>query len=230
MIFLPMRVHIIFLVTILVFLLLSPHLFASQYGQYGAPAPTQRVLIDKMVGKPADPARDFDDTEYVDNLSPSDPRFKPGQTIIFRIKVKNISDDTIDEIRVKDFLAPYLESFEGPATIDNGKIEFWVDDLDEDEEQIFHIKAKIKSQDDLPSDKTLLCVINKAEAFIDDERSDEDSSQFCIEKQILGAAVTPTPTSFLKEIPKTGASGNSFVLLGMIFSLTTGFFLMKVKA
>ena len=57
----------------------------GQYGQYGQPCPSYAIVVDKMVGKPG-ASNDATTYEYVDNLSATDPRFRPDQVVFFKIK------------------------------------------------------------------------------------------------------------------------------------------------
>lgn len=163
----------------------------AQYGQYGQPSPSYSILVDKMVGKPSlnKGATSYD---YVDNLSPSDPRFRPGQEIFFKVKVKNTSNTRLTNVTVKDYLPSYLEPIEGPGSWDaSTRIITWnAGDFEVDEEKVYYIKMQIYPQDKLPADKGLFCLVNKVGAY--NQASDEDTSQFCIEKEVLGVTKVPS--------------------------------------
>lgn len=165
----------------------------AQYGQYGQPSPSYSILIDKMVGKPYQTKGGVRDVEYVDNLSPSDPRFSPNQEVYFKIKVKNTSTSDITNVTVKDYVPLYLTPIEGPGTWDaNTRIISWnAGDFRVDEEKIYYIKMAVNSQNQLPADKGLFCVVNKAEA-LSDEANDDDTAQLCIEKQVIGVVKVPS--------------------------------------
>jgi len=158
----------------------------GQYGQYGAPAPSQSILIEKTVSKPGS-------SDFVDNLSPSDPRFAPGQQITFRLKVKNTSNINLTNVTVKDFVPDFLQPVSGPGSFDSGSrsISFSAGDFAVNEEKTFFLTMKVVAQDQLPADKGIICEINKAQAFTD-QVSDEDTAQFCIEKQVVGVTQVPT--------------------------------------
>ncbi len=164
----------------------------GQYGDYGYP-PTQTVLIDKMVGKPYITKGGVTEVEYVDNLSASDPRFGPGQEIYFKIKVKNTANTRLTNVTVKDYVPAYLEPLEGPGSYDASTriITFEAGDFEADEEKIYYIKMQVLPQDKLPADKGLFCEINKAVAY-NDQVSDEDTAQYCIEKQVTGVTTVPS--------------------------------------
>lgn len=147
--------------------------------------PSQSILIDKTV---------YNGNSYVDNMSASDTRFAPQGQITFRLRVKNTSNTTLTNVTVKDYVPTYLEPIEGPGTYDASTriITFNAGDFNTDEEKTYYIKMQVVAQDGLPSDKSLICEINKAQAY-NGNVSYEDSSQFCIEKQVIG--VTKVPSS-----------------------------------
>src|SRR5687768_2539269 len=87
-------------VAVALFLSFSPVL--AQYGQYEV-APTPSLLVDKTVGK-VTTDKGSTTLEFVDNLSPSDPRFRAGSVVEFRLKVTNSSDATLENVQVVDQL------------------------------------------------------------------------------------------------------------------------------
>lgn len=156
----------------------------NSYAQYGQPAPSYSILVDKMVNK---------GNEYVDNLSPTDPRFRPGQTVSFKVKIKNTANVKLTNVVLKDFVPLYIEPIEGPGSYDlvTRTITYNPGDFEPSEEKVYYIKGQIFSQDKLPSDKGLFCLVNKVTASTD-QVSDDDASQFCIEKQVISAAAVPS--------------------------------------
>jgi len=211
-----MRKLLAALVAIVVFFLTVKTSFAD-YGQYGE-TPSYGIIIDKMVGKPDTSQTDYNNVQYVDNLSPSDPRFKPVQYIYFKIKVKNTSSDKITNVTVKDYVPAYLSPVEGPGSWDStNRIVSWnAGDFNVDEEKIYYLKMQIYSQKDLPSDKSLICLINKARAE-NEKTADEDTAQYCLEKQVLGVST----------VPSAGPELGIILFGGELIALGTGLFLKK---
>ncbi len=158
----------------------------SQYGQYGGCPPSQNIMINKLVAKPGT-------SDFVDNLSPSDPRFGAGSVVIFRLIVKNTSDSNLIGVTVKDFVPTYIEPLEGPGNFDTGSrtISFSAGDLKPGEEKSYDLKMQVVAQTNLPNDKGLFCISNRAQAF-NANVSDEDTAQLCIEKQITGVTQVPS--------------------------------------
>ena len=141
---------------------------------------------DKMVQKPGT-------ADYVDNLSVSDPRYKPNEYVMFKVTIKNTSTTTFGGMTAKDFVPDYLTPIEGPGTFDSASrvITFDAGSFAVDEQKTYYFKMQVNSQVNLPADKGLFCVVNKAEAS-SNTTYDDDSSQLCIEKQVTGAVNVPS--------------------------------------
>lgn len=205
--------------SLITFYVLSSKLHVkAQYGQYGHPSSSYSILVDKMVGKPSQ-NKGATEYEYVDNLTPSDPRFSPSQEVYFKIKVKNTSNRDITNVEVKDYVPLYLEPIEGPGTWDsqNRVISWNAGDFKIDEEKVYYIKMKVYEQKDLPSDKGLFCIVNRAQAWFENT-TDDDTSQLCIEKQVLG----------VKEVPTAGPEMGIIILAGNLLAAGIGVGLKKI--
>lgn len=213
-------ITLITFITVITFI--SPSVSADsgqygQYGQYGSPAPAQTILIDKMVGKVTGTTKGgVVNVTYVDNLTPADPRFTPGAQVMFSIKVKNTSTVTISNITVNDYVPSYVEPMEGPGTYNSStRVVSWnIASLAPDQEMVFYLKMQLFGQAQLPADKGLFCLTNKATAG-NGSASDQDSSQFCVEKEVIGVKKAPAAG------PEAGALilGANAILAGVGFSL-----------
>lgn len=217
-----MKRLVAFLLLTTSYLLLATGSFAQygQYGPYGGPEPSLSILIDKMVGKPSVTKGGSIDQDYVDNLSPSDPRFSAEQEVFFKIKVKNTSDVKLKDVTVKDFLPDFVDFKEGPGDFDKDSQTLTIDagDFEIDEEKLFFIKVKVVEQDELPADQGILCLVNKAQGF-DGGVSDEDTAQFCIEKEVLGVTAVPSAG------PELGLA----LLIGQFSTLGVGLLLKRTS-
>lgn len=212
------------LITFITVITFIPVSVQAQYGQYGGqPAPVQTILIDKMVGKPSVPTKGGVVTvQYVDNLTPSDPRFSPGQEVMFKLKVKNTSNVTLNNVTVKDYVPAYIEPVEGPGTFDstNRVITWDAGSFTPSEEKTYFIKMQLSSQDKMPENKGLFCLTNKGQVY-NGYASDDDSTQFCVEKMVIsttkGGLVTTTP----KAGPEAGILllGAQGILMGVGYGL-----------
>lgn len=170
---------------------------AGQYGQYGqyggyqSVTPGLGIIIDKKVAKGT--TTKGGQVQYVDNFSPNNPRFVPTEKVYFQLKVKNTSSTTLNNIVVKDFLPGYVEPIEGPGGYDakTRTVSYTIDKLEPGEEKVNNIAVQVLPQDKLPADKGMMCIVNKAQASKDNV-GDEDSAQFCIEKQVIGVQQVPS--------------------------------------
>lgn len=193
---------------------------SAQYGQYNPPPPTQSILIDKWVAKPTGQTKGgVTDYEYVDNLSPSDPRFSAQQYVMFRLKVKNTSSVILNNVTVKDYIPAYLYPAEGPGNYDSNSrtVVFNAGDFAPDEEKWYYLKMQVVPVNQMPADKGLFCVTNKAQAY-NDKTSDEDTAQLCIEKQV---SIPPG-----KPVPQAGPEMGILLMTGQLGLLALGF---KIK-
>lgn len=191
---------------------------SAQYGQYGPGQPNQNILIDKMVGKPTVTKGGNAEANYVDNYSSSDPRFKPADMVFFRLKVKNTSNTKLVNVQVKDFVPTYIEPVEGPGSFDSNTrtITFGAGDFNAGEEKTYYLKMKVLDQNKLPSDKGIMCIVNKAQAYTD-KAFDDDTAQFCVEKQVQGAT----------KVPQAGPEMGIILFAGQLAALATGVYMKK---
>lgn len=212
------KAFIFFSLTVIYFFLTTA--VNAQYGQYNPPPPSQSILIDKWVAKPTGQTKGgVTDYEYVDNLSPTDPRFSAQQYVMFRLKVKNTSSVSLYNVTVKDYVPAYLFPAEGPGNYDstNRTVVFSAGDFAPDEEKWYYLKMQIVPVNQMPNDKGLFCVTNKAQAY-NDKVSDDDTAQLCIEKQVV---VIPG-----KPVPQAGPEMGILLMTGQLGLLALGF---KIK-
>lgn len=192
----------------------------GQYGQYGGGAPSTSLMIDKTVSMGS--TTKGGTISYVDNYSPSDARLSPGSKVYFQVKVKNTSGTTLKNVEVKDTLPEYVDAVEGPGTFDqNSKTISWTyAELKANEEKVEKIVAQVYSQNRLPADKGLFCMTNKSTAKVNN-LFDEDTAQFCVEKQ-----VALTKGGVPQKTPQAGAPGIILSALSMV-SLAGGLYIRK---
>ncbi|MBI3620300.1 DUF11 domain-containing protein [Candidatus Roizmanbacteria bacterium] len=170
--------------------------FASQKtvsAQYGQPPPSLSIVVEKAVGMPSSDKGEAAAATYVDNLSPSDPRFRPDQTVYFRIKVKNTSTTFLNNIVVQDFVPFFIRPIDGPGSFNAATrtITFPAGDLAAGEEKFYYLKMQLVSQNQLPADKGLFCIINRVKVT-NNRVGDEDSAQFCVEKEVVNLVRVPS--------------------------------------
>ena len=171
------------------------------------------VMVDKLV-------RQRDVNSFVDNLG-TDQAFKAQEEIYFRLKVKNTGDYKIDSMYVKDTLPSYLEYLSGPSgdNLENVNyhsgsrvLSFTVKNLEKDESRSYDFKTRVKNEGNLPSGTA--CVVNhvKAEA---NGRTDEDTSQVCLTKQVLG--VTTLPPTGPDKLGLIALEALGFAIIGGLY-------------
>ena len=202
--------------TMLLFVASYSPVFA-QYGPYGGPV-SKSIVIDKSIFNPNQ--NKGGSNEYIDNFYSTDYRFSPNKEIVFRLKVKNTSDTMLYGVTVKDFVPSYLQPTEylGEFNSDNRTVSFNAGDFGVNEEKTYTLKFKTLSQDKLPNDNGVICLTNKAEAS-NDSVYDDDTAQFCIEKQVVG----------VKEVPAAGPELGLGLLALQGLGLGAGFWLRKRK-
>lgn len=215
-----MKKYLVAIFFLLLVVKLSPGVQA-QYGQYGQPSPSLSIVMNKLVAHPVvtkGGVATCDGANYVDNYSPSDARFAPSGFVCFALRVKNTSSVTLYGVTVKDYLPAYVKAVEGPGSYDvnTRTITVSAGDFSANEEKTYTLKAQIDNQNQLPADKGLMCLVNKAQAY-NDTVSDDDSAQFCVEKQVGPVSKAPAAG------PEMGV-----VLLGInAAALSIGLFLKK---
>lgn len=169
----------------------------TQYGGSEVCVKTGQLQIDKEVWNP--------DTEnFVDNLGLSDHKFLPGDEIVFKLKIKNVGDETFSKVEVRDYLPELIY-------LTNGDISFDINDLHAGDTVETEIKTKVVDASQFPNNKTTVCEVNTAETWSGDER-DKDTAQVCLTTNVLGVSI----------LPKTGPAEIGFLAFGLLFLVLTG--------
>jgi len=183
----------------------------GQYGPYG-PSPVLSIDVNKTVQR-------ANNSDFVDNLSPSDQRFVPGQDVFFRITVKNPTDETLTNVTVKDFVPEFVDVIETPGSYDssNRTITINAGDFGPKEEKTYTLKTRAVGKDSMPTGTA--CRTNKAQAF-NSSVSDEDTSQFCVER-------VEKQVTNVTQIPSTGPEMGLGILLINALGFGTGVILRK---
>jgi len=204
-----MKKIFVFLAVVFSLLVVTVSVSAGCGGQYESPCQSYSMLVDKMVQKPGT-------SDYVDNLSVSDPRYKPSEYVMFKVTIKNTSTTTFGGMTAKDYVPSYLTPVEGPGIFDSvTRIISWdAGFFNVDEQKTYYFKMQINSQANLPTNQGLFCLVNKAQAW-SNETTDDDSSQFCIEKQVA------TPPN----VPSAGPEMGLILFSGELLALGTGIYM-----
>lgn len=177
----------------------TAHADSGQYGQGETPAIS--ITVDKKVSNGSQTKGGV--YQYVDNFTLSDERFSPGQNVYFLVTVKNTTNSTLSNIQVTDTLPQYLAVVEAPGTTNGQTISWKYDSLSAGEERTERLIARIVEQEYLPAGQSVMCPKNQVSVSVSNS-SDYDTSQFCIEKQVVG----------VEEVPKAGPEFG--ILLGAL--------------
>lgn len=181
----------------------------TQYGGEEVCVKIGELYIDKKVCDPTQSKCNLEELEkafFVDNLGLTQYTFAPGEGIIFRLTIKNTGHEKFDKVHVRDVLPEFVEFVSGPGSYNSTlrEVTFDIDNLDPDQTVEKEIVAKVVTADKLPANK--YCVVNYAEVKNENE-SDKDTAQVCIEKKILGVV----------EIPVTGPE--NWIILSALSTL-----------
>ncbi len=125
----------------------------------------------------------------------------------FRIRVKNVGDIEVDNMKMEDFLPDEMEKVSGDLT------EYW-DDFEPGETKEFKIKAQI-DEDEFDRENFEKCVVNKVEVSYDGDFEGSDTATVCYGD----AEVT--------ELPETGAGATLALALTGLSSITAGAFIRR---
>ncbi len=197
------------LISTLAFLVFaSPSLAAvrceTQYGGNEVCVTTGELQIDKEVLDPRNSG------VYRDNLFLTDYQFKTSENVTFKLKVKNVGDNTLNNVRVYDNLPSFL-FFTGETAH-----EFTIEHLNPGDSQEFEVKTRVVAESQLEADR--ICGVNTAEVWADDDQHDKDTSEVCATKKVLG----------ITTLPQTGFSGSSVLLFSSAITGLIGFALIKL--
>ena len=202
--------------------------FAQTYG--GNTPPTTCLTIDQTVSNPAI----MQTIEYVDNISPSDVKYQPNGIIIARIRVKNVSSIVVPAVTITNTIPSYVNYFAGPGTLsaDGRILAISLGDMQPGEERYAYVTYKVVGADALPSDRSIVCVLNKVAVQGSTCNRDEDSAQLCIEKRGSGGTTTISPDyiqqlNAVKTAPKAGPELGLALISFNGIAATVGYFIKK---
>ncbi len=174
----------------------------NQYGGGQICTRTGEVQVDKKVWN-------AQVNSFVDNMGTSDHIFVSGEEVVFKIKVKNVGDETLSTVNVWDTLPSYLY-------LSGGSLNYTIYNLTPGAVDEREIRARVVSKTQLPTNS---CFVNTAGASSNNS-SDKDTAQVCIQTRIV--KVTP-----VKHIPKTGPE---MVFLGALPAIGAMGVYIKLKA
>lgn len=149
---------------------------------------------------------------YVDNLSINDAKYSPTQIVSFKITVKNTGSQVIPTLTITDTFPQFISYVSGIGNFDSNskKLTFTVTNLQPGQSQTYDITGKIAEANLMPSDQGVICLINQAAGTDASGATNTSSSQFCVEKAVLGTSfpvyttkggITTTPATGPEMLP-----------------------------
>lgn len=195
------------------------------YGGGQSCPPSYNFIIEKLVQTPGKGGGNF-----VDMLSVNDPKYSPKNDVAFQLIVRNTGNQTIPNLTVSDKLPDYLtfvslkkDKKDVPVDYNKGdrRITFNIANLGTGQDQTFILVGRLSDANMMPSDQATICLINHS-SVTDNSTQDSDSSQFCVQKQVLGK-VFPAP-----KIEKQPSTGPEMLPLALLLpGALAGFILRK---
>lgn len=196
-----------------------PSAQADSYGYYGSTPVTSCIAFDQMISNPASVKL----TDFIDNITVRDTKYKPDQLFMVRTKVKNVSNIIVPNVFITGSISKYLKYVSGPISIDKGGSNYSINagDLQPQEEKTFIITFKTASDAELEA-KALTIFSNVMRAQGDGCNGAEDSAQIIIERQVLGTTKGGLPIAELQDVKKYPNAGPEY---GVLFlALQAGIF------
>lgn len=165
---------------------------------------------------------------YVNNLSINDAKYSPTSVVSFKITVKNTGAQVIPTLTIIDTFPQFISYVSGIGSFDSNskKLTFTVTNLNVGQTQTYDVTGKIAEANLMPSDQGIVCLINQAAATDNSGATNTSSSQFCVEKSVLGSSFPIYTTK--GGITTTPATGPEMLpLMALIPGGLAGFILRK---
>lgn len=201
----------------------------------GQSCPEYSFSLQKFVQKPGKGGG-----EFVNNLSINDPKYSANQNVTFQVTIKNTGTKRVPNITIADVFPKYLSFVSGPGNFNSksNTLVFGVSGLNEGQEATYTIVGKIADTNNLPNDSGVICQINQAIGTDSSGAVNKASSQFCIQKDVLGTQETSSTSTVnttkggLKvmatpELTTTPATGPEMISLAFIIPTALGGLLLR---
>lgn len=235
------KLFTIFALSLLLLSFKAENTFASGctpiYGG-GESCPEYSFSLQKNVQKPGKAGG-----EFVNNLSINDPKYSANQNVTFKVTIKNTGTKRVPSVTIADIFPKYLSFVSGPGNFNSksNTLVFSVSGLSEGQEATYTIVGKIADTNALPNDSGVICQINQAIGTDSSGAVNRASSQFCIQKEVLGTqetsstSTTNTTKGGLKvmatpELTTTPATGPGMLSLAFIIPTALGGLLLRKRS
>lgn len=218
----------IFLVSILLYSVLTSQAYAQTpsctllFGGGQTCVQDRDFSVNKQVQEPG--SKDFRD-----NLTATSNRFTSGQTITFRITIKNTANGDLSNLTITDTIPRHLTYTKGDGTFDKSNQTFSakIDKLEKGKSKTLTLVTTVITADKLPSVPSPLCLSNQASAKVGNKTS-TDITTFCVnnEKPTAQTQITPGNTKgglpVFGQISPTQTPGTGGELLSLLSLPTFG--------
>jgi len=197
------------------------------------------LLIDKKLRAP-------NSNQFVDGTKLTDPKFAPGQTVLFQLTLRNTGNRVIEDITVIDTFPRFVSFVKGPGQFNRATntLTFSVDKLEAGQNRVIAIEGKVAAANTIPGTNTVSCIVNQATATQGRNRA-TDNTEFCLQKGAQPAIPTPTkavqpgvqaptpsampPIYEAPDAKTTPSTGPELLgLLGLLPAGVGGFYLRKI--
>ena len=164
--------------------------------------------------------------QYVDNLSINDPKYSPSQNANYEIVVTNTGNNTIPTLTINDTFPQFVTFVSGVGNynINTNTLTFTITNINPGQSLTYLLTAKTADANTLPNNEGVICVINQVSATDQNGQVQSDSSQLCIQKNVL-PAVAPAP-----KIVATPATGPEMLPLLALLPGGLGGLLLRKKS
>lgn len=171
------------------------------YGGGQSCPPSYAYTINKLVQVPGKGGGQF-----VDNLSINDAKYTPSQGIIYQVIVTNTGSNTIPSLNVTDTFPQFITFVSGVGNYNQNTntLNFTVTNLNPGKSVTYVLNAKTADANTMPSDQGIVCVVNQINATDQNGQTQSDSSQACIQKNVLAATQPVLTAPKMVASPATG--------------------------
>jgi len=194
-------ISVVFLLVVAVFVATPAKVYAAceSDGAYG-----QNCVYNKSF-KITKKVRIKDEGDFEDKVT----GVKEGQVVEFKVKVKNVGEVAVDDLKMTDILPEELYRVGGSGLTE------YLNDLKVGETETFVIEAKIKEIEFDRTDNFENCVVNKAKLERNGDFEGSDTATVCY------------GDSDIKELPETGADSTGILTIFGLISTGLGMILKR---
>lgn len=160
-------------------------------GQTCPTTTNKNLTLDKTVQNP-------DNGQFIDSLQTVNQAYNPGQTVIFRLTVKNTGKNKMRNVQVKDVLPSALTYAASEGTYDSKTrtVTTKIDTLEANATKTIDIKAKVNDT----GVAQRVCMVNQATASSGGNRA-QDNATFCMQKNVAAQPTTQPGTTTKGGLP-----------------------------